>query len=144
MRYALIFLLLAGCASERSHDYAQSEAGAVQSVVYGTVQSVRAVKIKGDSAVVGTVTGAVIGGLLGNQVGHGGGRAAATVIGAVGGGIAGNAIERKLDEQDGKEVVIQLDNGATVAIVQPGPQNFEAGDRVRVLTGPKGSRVERG
>jgi outer membrane lipoprotein SlyB len=93
---------------------------------------------------VGTVTGAVIGGLLGNQVGHGGGRAAATVIGAVGGGIAGNAIERKLDEQDGKEVVIQLDNGATVAIVQPGPQNFEAGDRVRVLTGPKGSRVERG
>jgi len=66
------------------------------------------------------------------------------VIGAVGGGIAGNAIERKLDEQDGQEVVIQLDNGATVAIVQPGPQNFEAGDRVRVLTRPKGSRVERG
>ena len=27
--------------------------------------------------------------------------------------------------------------------VQPGQQSFEAGDRVRVLTGPKGLRVER-
>ena len=144
MRYALIFLLLAGCASEGSHDYVQSEARAVQTVDLGTVQSVRAVKIKGDNAMVGTVAGAAIGGLLGNQVGHGGGRAAATVIGAVGGGIAGNAIERKIEEQDGQEIVIRLDTGATVAIVQPGPHTFAAGDRVRVLTGPKGSRVERG
>jgi outer membrane lipoprotein SlyB len=144
MRYALILLLLAGCASNGSHDYMQSEARAVQTVDYGTVQSVRDVKIKGDNAVVGTVTGAAIGGLLGNQIGHGGGRAAATVIGAVGGGIAGNAIERKIEEQDGEEIVIRLDNGATVAIVQPGPHSFAAGDRVRVLTGPKGSRVERG
>lgn len=142
--YALIFFLLAGCASEGPHDYAQSEARTMQTVDYGTVQSARAVKIKGDNAVVGTVAGAAIGGLLGNQVGHGGGRAAATIIGAVGGGIAGNAIERKIVEQDGEEIVIRLDNGATVAIVQPGPDNFAAGDRVRVLTGPKGSRVERG
>jgi outer membrane lipoprotein SlyB len=144
MRYTLIFLLLAGCASEGSHDYAQSEARAVQSVEFGTVQSVSAVKIKGDNAMVGTVTGAALGGLLGNQIGHGGGRAAATVIGAVGGGIAGNAVERKIEEQDGQEIVIRLDNGATVAIVQPGPHAFAAGDRVRVLSGPKGSRVEHG
>lgn len=144
MRYALIFLLLAGCASQGSHDYVQSEARAVQTVEFGTVQSVRAVTIKGDNAVVGTVTGAALGGLLGNQIGHGGGRAAATVIGAVGGGIAGNAIERKIDEQDGQEIVIRLDSGATVAIVQPGPHTFAPGDRVRVLTGPKGAHVERG
>ena len=144
MRYALIFLLLAGCASDGSHDYAQSEARAVQPVDYGMVQSVREVKIKGDNAVVGTVTGAALGGLLGNQIGHGGGRAAATVIGAVGGGFAGNAIERKIDEQDGQEIVIRLDSGATIAIVQPGSQSFATGDRVRVLSWPKGSRVERG
>lgn len=142
MRYALMFMLLAGCASEGAHDYAQSEARAVQSVAYGTVQSVREVKIKADNAMVGTVTGAALGGLLGNQVGHGGGRAAATVIGAVGGGIAGNAIERKIEEQDGQEVVIRLDNGTTIAIVQPGANKFAPGDHVRVLTGAKGSRVE--
>lgn len=45
------------------------------------------------------------------------GRAAATVLGAVGRGIA---------------------------IVQPGAHHLMAGDRVRVLAGPKGSRVERG
>ena len=44
MRYALIFLLLAGCASEGSHDYVQSEARAVQTVDLGAVQSLRAVR----------------------------------------------------------------------------------------------------
>jgi len=142
MRYALIFLLLAGCASDGSHDYVQSEARAVQTVDYGMVQSVREVKIKGDNAMVGTVAGAALGGLLGNQVGHGGGRAAATVIGAVGGGIAGNAIERHATAQDGQEIVVRLDNGTTIAVVQGAAQGFETGQRVRVLTGPKGSRVE--
>jgi len=144
MRYALILLLLVGSASGASDDYVQSEARAVQTVEYGTVQSVRAVQIKGDKPVVGTVAGAAIGGLLGNQIGHGGGRAAATVIGAVGGGIAGSAIERKIDEEDGEEIVIKLDSGTVIAVVQPGAHHFVAGDRVRVLTGPKGSRVERG
>jgi uncharacterized protein YcfJ len=41
----------------------------------------------------GAVLGAIAGGLLGNQIGHGGGRAAATVIGAVGGAGVGNSIE---------------------------------------------------
>lgn len=40
--------------------------------------------------------------------------------------------------------MIQLDNAASVAIVQPGAQNFAAGGRGRVLTEPKGSGVERG
>ena len=142
MRFALLLLLLVGCASGGSNDHAQSEARAVHTVDYGTVQSVREVKIKSDEAMVGTVTGAALGGLIGNQIGHGGGRAAATIIGAVGGGIAGNAIERKIEEQVGQEIVIRLDNGASVAIVQPGPHTFATGDRVRVLTGPKGSRVE--
>ena len=143
MRYALVFLLLAGCASEGSHDYVQSEARGVQSVDFGTVQSVRAVKIKADSAVVGTVAGAAIGGLLGDQVGHGGGRAAATVIG--GSAAASPATRSSADRRAGRPgVVIPLDSGATVAIVQPGPHALAAGDRVRVLTGPKGSRVERG
>ena len=67
-----------------------------------------------------------------------------TVAGAAIGGLLGNAIERKIDEQDGQEIVIQPENGSTIAIVQPGSQGFAPGDRVRVLSGPKGSRVERG
>lgn len=144
MRYVLIAILLAGCASSGPQDYSRSEARVVQTVAYGTVESVRPVRIAEDRPIVGTVAGAALGGLLGNQIGHGGGRAAATVIGAVGGGIAGNAIERNVSGQDGQEIAVRLDNGSTIAIVQPGVQGFEAGQRVRVLTGPKGSRVEHG
>jgi outer membrane lipoprotein SlyB len=73
----------------------------------------------------------------------GGGRAAATVLGAVGGGIAGNVIERNVTAQDGQEIVVRLDSGSTIAVVQGGAREFEAGERVRVFTGPSGARVER-
>ena len=41
----------------------------------------------------GGVMGAIAGGAVGNQIGHGGGRAAATVLGLVGGAILGDRIE---------------------------------------------------
>ena len=135
-------LVVAGCASQGPNDYTQSEARVAQTVAYGTVESVRAVKIKADDAVVGTLGGAALGGLLGSQVGDGGGAVAATVIGAVAGGFAGNAIERNVREQDGEEIVIRIDSGSTIAVVQPGMKGLQPGQRVRVLTGPKGSRVE--
>jgi len=139
---AVIVAIVAGCASVGPQDYGRSEARVVQTVAYGTVEGVRTVRITEDKPIVGTVAGAALGGLLGNSIGHGGGRAAATVIGAVGGGIAGNAIERHATAQDGQEIVIRLDNGTTIAVVQGAAQGFETGQRVRVLTGPKGSRVE--
>ena len=135
-----ILALAAACASTGPQDYARSEARVVQTVAYGTVESVRPVRLAEDRPIVGTIAGAAIGGLLG----HGNGRAAATVIGAVGGGIAGNAIERNVSGEDGQEIVIRLDSGSTIAVVQPGMRGFEPGQRVRVLTGPKGSRVEHG
>jgi len=48
----------------------------------------------------GTVIGAVVGGALGNQVGSGGGRAAATILGAVAGGVIGNTVGRSMDATD--------------------------------------------
>ena len=53
------------------------------------------------------------------------------------GGLLGNAIERKIDEQDGQEIVIQLENGSTIAIVQPGSQGFAPGGRVACCAGRK-------
>lgn len=48
----------------------------------------------------GTVVGAVVGGLLGNQVGQGGGRAAATMLGVIAGGAIGNSIGQSMDVTD--------------------------------------------
>jgi outer membrane lipoprotein SlyB len=150
MRQAFTFAMLAasalaitgGCASFAPQDYSYGEARTVQTVAYGTIESVRPVQLKEDHAPVGTVAGAAVGGLLGNSIGHGGARAVTTLLGAVGGGLAGNAIEHKATAQDGEEIVVRLDNGTTIAVVQGGPQGFEAGQRVRVLSGSKGSRVE--
>lgn len=136
--------LAAGCASGGPGNYARSEARVVQTVAHGTVESVRMVRLTEDRPIVGTIAGAAIGGLLGNSIGHGNGRAAATVIGAVGGGIAGNAIERHVGSEDGQEIIVRLDDGTAIAVVQAGIRGFEPGQRVRVLTGPKGSRVEQG
>ena len=64
-------------------------------VEYGRVTSVSLIRPATGAAPVspaGTVIGAVVGGALGNQVGSGGGRAAATILGAVGGAYAGNRI----------------------------------------------------
>ncbi len=41
----------------------------------------------------GGVVGALAGGAIGNQIGHGGGRAAATILGVVGGALLGDRIE---------------------------------------------------
>ena len=135
-------LTATGCASNGPADYSYREARVEQSVSYGRVESVRPVRIDEDHAPVGTIAGAAIGGLLGNQIGHGAGRGVATILGAVGGGFAGNAIEHKATEQNGAEIVVRLDSGRTVAVTQGGAEGFQRGDRVRVLSGPAGSRVE--
>jgi outer membrane lipoprotein SlyB len=58
-------------------------------------------------------------------------------------GYGGNALEHWLTRDNGEEIVVRLDNGALFSIVQRG-HGLRTGDRVRVLTGPSGSRVERG
>ena len=75
---AVAAVTLAGCANESmSGDvYSSSQAKQVQTVTYGTLVSVRPVKIQGGegSNAMGMIGGAVIGGLLGNTVGGGTGR----------------------------------------------------------------------
>jgi outer membrane lipoprotein SlyB len=134
----------AGCATyDRGQDYSVREERVVQSVSYGTVQSVRSVRIDENGAPVGTIAGAAVGGILGSQVGHGAGRGVGAVLGAVGGGLAGNAIEHSVTQHEGEEIVVRLDNGSTIAVVQGGSQNLRPGDRVQVLNGGRGARVER-
>ena len=142
MLAASALAISAGCASFAPQDYGYGEARAVENVAYGTIQSVRPARLNEEQAPAGTIAGAAIGGLLGNTIGHGNGRGVATILGAVGGGFAGNAIEHNATTQNGEEIVVRLDNGTTIAVVQGGSQDFEAGQRVRVLTGSRGARIE--
>lgn len=140
-------VLVTGCASSLSGDtYSRNAAMQMQTVQYGTIQSLRGVRIQGTKSPIGAIGGAVVGGLLGSTVGGGRGKDLATVGGALAGGVAGSAIEEGATQQNGVEITVRLDNGRIVSIVQAvGAQMFSPGQRVQVITAPNGvTRVTAG
>jgi len=84
----------------------------------GVVESVVAVKKKGDASGVGAVGGAVVGGLLGSAVGKGDGKKVATVLGAVGGGVAGNEIEKNHKATTVYQVTVRMQDGTARTVTQ--------------------------
>ena|SRR5688572_15025709 len=144
----LKLLLLAGCAAlagcqtrESANVYSKHEAGREQLVRYATVDSVRKVIIQGSQSGVGAVAGGVTGGVAGSGVGQGRGAATAGVLGGVAGGVIGNTVEEKMTRKDALEIVVKLDSGELRAIVQEADQEFQPGQRVRLLTSGGITRV---
>jgi outer membrane lipoprotein SlyB len=84
----------------------------------GVVESVQAVKKKGEGSGVGAVGGAVVGGVLGHQVGGGRGKDAMTVLGAIGGGLAGNEIEKNVRAETVYTVQVRMDDGSVRTLTQ--------------------------
>jgi outer membrane lipoprotein SlyB len=84
----------------------------------GTVESVQAVKVKGEGTGVGAVAGGVIGGVVGNQMGSGNGRKALTVLGAVGGGFAGHEVEKHVKAKTVYSVKVRMDDGTLRTVQQ--------------------------
>ena len=138
----LVVAALAGCAQGLGGgSYTRDEARREQNVRMGIVESVRPVQIEGTRSGVGPAAGAVVGGIAGSTIGGGRGSAAAAVLGSVAGGVAGQAIEQGTTKRAGVEVTVKLNNGALVAIVQEADETFRAGDRVRILSDGRTSRV---
>lgn len=113
----IVSLGLSACAPNISPDVVSaSNANEMQTAVEGVIISKRTVTVKGDSNLLGTGIGAVAGGIAGSTVGGGKGKSLATLGGAVLGGAAGNAIQDKMETQQGIEYVIKLtpqDSGTT-------------------------------
>ena len=134
---AIAAVTLAVCANySMSVDvYSASQAKQVQTVTYGTLVSVRPVKIQGGetSNTIGAIGGAVLGGFLGNTVGGGTGRSLATAAGAVAGGVAGNSIGEAAGRTSGYELEIKTDQKENIVVVQKaGATKFSPGQRVRM------------
>ncbi|WP_075181702.1 glycine zipper 2TM domain-containing protein [Pantoea sp. 1.19] len=142
---ALAGLTLAGCTNTDTLSgdvYSASEAKQVQTVSYGTVVSVRPVKIQAgnDSNVIGAIGGAVLGGFLGNTIGGGAGRSLATAGGAILGGVAGQGVEGAINKTDGVELEIRRDDGNTIMVVQKqAASRFSVGQRVAMAS--NGSQI---
>lgn len=144
---AISALTLAGCANTSPYSgnvYTGDQAKTAQSVTLGKITALRQVQIQADSragGLLGTGGGAVIGGLLGDQVGGGSGRRIATAAGAIGGAVAGSAIEERANRINAWEIEIRKDNGQNIVVVQKADQNFQVGQRVRILGSGRNASV---
>ncbi len=141
----LIPALLVGCASGRGgDDYERTEARRVYEVKMGTIESLRSVKLEGTESGVGAVAGGAVGGIAGSTVGKGKGSAIGAVLGAVVGGLAGAAGEEAVTRKQALEIIVRIDYGRTIAIVQEDKgEQFAVGDRVRILESGGQARVTR-
>lgn len=137
-------LAAAGCATQPNSGsvYHSGEAGREQTVRLGVVESVRNVTIaKGENG-IGTLAGGALGGLAaGRNIGSGTGAVAAGIVGALAGGVAGQRIESSAARQPGVEVTVRLENGELRAITQDADESFRVGDRVRLVSSGRTTRV---
>jgi outer membrane lipoprotein SlyB len=111
MRKLLIAAILAAATAACATPYAPqefdfSELAGLDGMVYGIVETVRAVELDQRPA-----------------------------------GLAG-VFEHAIRPEAGDELVVRLDDGRAITVVQDGMQRFEPGQRVRVVPGRRGARVE--
>ena len=130
-------LTLVGCANTDIYSgsvYRGEQAKEARSISYGTIVSVRGVKIQADSpGVIGTVGGGVLGGIAGSGIGGGTGQAIATSVGAIAGAVIGNTVEQKVSQVSSLEMVIRKDDGNEIVVVQKKEDGFTPGKRVRIV-----------
>ncbi|MBI3901720.1 MAG: glycine zipper 2TM domain-containing protein [Nitrosomonadales bacterium] len=135
-------IIIGGCASSKSGDvYSRDEARRVQTVLLGTVEGSRPIRIEGTKSDIGTGAGAVVGAIAGSSAGQGKGSAIGSVVGAVVGGVAGAAAEEGLTRENGVEVTIRLESGRLISVVQGGDEKFQPGDKVRIMQSGGDTRV---
>ena len=101
----------------------------------GTVESIRALELKGDATGLGAVAGGVTGAVVGNQIGRGNGNAAMTILAAAGGALAGNQIEKNVKKHYSYRVTVRMDDGSFRTVSQSSPPAVVVGERVRVVDG---------
>ena len=113
---ALTLIMTTGCVPK---GYDTATVGQQMTVEAGTVQSVKRVALnnQGVGNTLGGIVGAVAGGAAGNQVGGGSGQVVATVLGTAVGGVIGGMAGDNMDTNYGQEIIVQLNNGKTVATV---------------------------
>lgn len=138
-------LWLTGCTFPSSgKTLPQSQVGQMQKRVTATVIKVTNVAIDGTRTNLGQYGGAVLGGAA--AVPNGGitgrGDAIAVAGASIVGAIAGQAVEEYVTRKKAQEITIQMSNGDVFVIVEPSPPVYQVGDKVNVIHGSNGARLE--
>ena len=120
-----------------------AQAGAVQSVSYGTIVSAKAVQVQTAPSSGKVAGGAAVGVVAGAALAGPGRHFGGAVVGGLAGAAIGGAVAKSESVKPGVELIIQLENGQEIAIQIPGQQSFLPGDHVRLISGSSGTKVER-
>ncbi|WP_318402486.1 outer membrane lipoprotein [Photobacterium leiognathi] len=136
---------VSGCAQNPyGNAYDVGEARTIQNVLTGTITKLDAVTMSGGGeSTIGTIAGGAVGAILGSKIGGGSG----SDIAAIGGGLAGAALGNKagdaISQRNGVNIVIKLDSGRTIAVVQEVDPNmiFRVGQRVDIYQQGSTTRV---
>ena len=123
---------------------AAAQAGALQRIQYGEIVSAERIQMErartGKGAAVGSTVGTVAGAVLADRRD----RWVGGLVGGLIGGAIGHAADQKQRDRPGWELIIRLDGGEEAAIQLPREAgSFLEGDRVRLMSGPSGTRVTR-
>jgi outer membrane lipoprotein SlyB len=140
----MVMLLTTGCFSMDANGstYTRDEVKSGNKIYFAEIIAIDNVTIEGTSGTIGGASGAVLGGLVGSTVGGGTGRDIATAVGAIGGALIGAKAENSLTRTKAIEISVKYElGGECEAIVQtPDNDNFQVGQRVRVLVDSKGTK----
>jgi outer membrane lipoprotein SlyB len=149
-----VALALAGCAHPSTSTYEATEVGRTIETTKASVVSSRMVKVAGDANAVGPLAGGALGASSSALISRGSGLVA--VIGAVIGAGVGYLTQQRLNNRDGIEYVLQMDDGRTVTLVEnraddeaPLPAGTPVlvqvtGQYTRVIVDPRAERVGSG
>jgi len=136
------FILIALCGALVSVGCVTSNPGSVYprhqtqqawSVEEGKVSDIKDVSIEGERTGLGRIGGGYIGYEVGRYAVNGRATDVAGAVGAVAGAVAGGATEERITRQKGFEITVNLDKGASIAVVQAADQQFQVGERVKIL-----------
>ncbi len=140
----LSILIITGCvySSQRPDVVDRSVAQRAQSVTFATVVDIDRVVIAGDRE-VGAAAGALIGAAAGQSVSD---SEIESGIGGVLGGLVGSAVGSAVGDTATRkaaiELLLELDNGKTISIIQEESQYmFAVGQRVKIIKSSGKSRV---
>ncbi len=141
-----ISLAPAACAPTNTNTtYSEAEIGRTAQISYGTIVSMRGVRVQNPNTGVGTLGGAAVGGVAGSSIGRNDVRG--NILGAVGGaivgGLVGTVVDSSVSTGEAVEFIIQEDNAAApISVVQSNELNFTPGERILLTRGVR-ARIAR-
>ena len=142
--YLLTVFILSSCSynSLRPDVVDRNQAQRMQTVRLGTIESVDNIMIAGDRK-TGALAGAAIGAASGSSISD---SDIESGIGAVLGGLVGSAVGSAIGDaatrKNAIELLVALDDGKTVSIIQEASDDvFTKGTRVKVITSAGKTRV---